>query len=58
MFFLLFFVFLIELFTYLIFEPLTSFLDNIFELRSMPIIALIAFVFLFSIENFENQDAG
>jgi len=48
MFFLLFFVVLIQFFTYWIFEPLTTFLEYVFEVRFLPILALLAFILLFS----------
>ena len=51
MFLLLFFVFLIQFFTYWVFEPLAFFLDYILEVRMFPIIALIVLVFLFSAKN-------
>ena len=53
MFLLLFVVFLIQIFAYWIFEPLTSFLQFILELRLLPLIALIAFIWLFSARNIE-----
>jgi len=53
MFFLLFFILLIQFFTYWIFEPLSSFLENALEIRSLPIIALIGLIFLFSAKNKE-----
>ena len=53
MFLLLFFVFLILFFTYWVFEPLTSFLEYVLEIRMFPIIALIGLVFLFSTKNVE-----
>ena len=46
MFLLLFFVLLIEFFTYWIFEPLASFLEYVLEIRLIPIIALIGLVFI------------
>jgi len=55
MFLLLFFVLLIQFFTFWIFEPLTSFLEYVQEIRSFPIIALIGLVFLFSAKNIENN---
>jgi len=55
MFLLLFFVLLIQLLTYWIFEPLTSFLEYILEIRSLPIIALIGLIFLFSANNFKQN---
>ena len=48
MFLLLFFVLLIQFFTYWIFEPLASFLEYVFEIRFLPLIALLAFILLFS----------
>jgi len=48
MFLLLFFVLLIQFFTYWIFEPLANFLDYVLEIRLLPIIALIGFFSLFS----------
>jgi len=55
MFFLLFFVFLIQFFTYWIFEPLVSFLEYVLEIRFFPIIALIGLVLLFSAKNIEQN---
>ena len=55
MFLLLFFVLLIQFFTYWIFEPLASFLDYVLEIRLFPIIALIGLVFLFSAKNIEQN---
>ena len=55
MFLLLFFVLLIQFFTYWIFEPLASFLENVLEIRMNPIIALIGLVFLFSAKNIEQN---
>ena len=52
---LLFFVLLIQFFTYWIFEPLASFLEYILEIRLFPIIALIGLVFLFSAKNIEQN---
>ena len=48
MLFLFFFIFLIQFFSYWIFEPLTSFLTNLLELRFLPIFFLLIFIFLFS----------
>jgi len=53
MFLLLFFVLLIQFFTYWIFEPLASFLEYVLELRLFPIIALLGLIFLFSAKNIE-----
>ena len=55
MFLLLFFVLLIQFFTYWIFEPLVSFLEYVLEIRLLPIIALIGLVFLFSAKNIEKN---
>ena len=53
MFLLLFFVFLIQFFTYWIFEPLVSFLGYVLEIKSFPILALIGLILLFSGKNLE-----
>jgi len=53
MFLLLFFVLLIQFFTYWIFEPLASFLEYVLELRLLPIVALLSLIFLFSVKNIE-----
>ena len=50
MFLLLFFVLIIQSLTHWIFEPLTTVLDFVFEVRFFPIIALLAFIWLFSIK--------
>jgi len=50
-----FFVLLIQLFTYWIFEPLVSFLEYVLEIRFFPIIALIGLIFLFSVKNIEQN---
>ena len=55
MFLLLFFVLLIQFFSYWIFEPLASFLEYVLEIRLFPIIALIGLVFLFSAKNIEQN---
>ena len=55
MFLLLFFVLLIQFFTYWIFGPLVSFLENVFEIRFFPIIALISLILLFSLKNVEQK---
>jgi len=55
MFLLLFFIVLIQFFTYWIFEPLVSFLEYVLEIRLFPIVALIGLVFLFSAKNFEQN---
>ena len=55
MFLLLFFVLLIQFFTYWIFEPLTSFLEHVLEIRLFPIVALIGLVYLSSAKNIEQN---
>ena len=55
MFVLLFFVLLIQFFTYWVFEPLASFLEYVLEIRLFPVIALIGLVFLFSAKNIEHN---
>ena len=55
MFLLLFFVLLIQFFTYWIFEPLASFLEYFLELRSLPIIAITGLIFLFLAKNIEDN---
>ena len=52
---LLFFVLLIQFFTYWIFETLASVLEYVLEIRFIPIIALIGLVFLFSAKNIEQN---
>ena len=51
MFLLLFFVLLIQFFTYWIFEPLANFLDYVLEIRLLPVLALTGLIFLFSAKN-------
>ena len=55
MFLLLFFVLLIQFFTYWIFEPLASFLEYVLEIRFFPIVALIGLAFVFSAKNIEQN---
>ena len=55
MFLLLFFVLLIQFFTYWIFEPLASFFEYVLEIRFFPIVALIGLVFLFSAKDIERN---
>ena len=45
---LIFFVLLIQFFSYWIFEPFTSFLTNLVEIKFSPILIVLIFVFLFS----------
>ena len=55
MFLLLFLVLLIQSFTFWIFEPLTSFLEYVLEIRLFFIIALLGLIFLFSAKNIEQN---
>jgi len=55
MFLLLFFVLLIQFFTYWIFEPLAFFLQCVLEIRLFPILALIGLISLFSGKNIEQN---
>ena len=55
MFLLLFFVLLIQFFTYWIFVPLVSFLEYVLEIRVFPIIALIGLILLFSANTIEQN---
>jgi len=52
---LLFFVVLIQFFTYWIFEPIASFLEYVLEIKLFIIVALIGLVFLFSAKNIEKN---
>ena len=51
MFILLFLILLIQFFTYWIFDPLTSFLEYILDIRLLPVISILVFIFLFSPKN-------
>ena len=55
MFLLLFFVLLIQFFTFWIFEPLVSFFEYVLEIRPFPFVALIGLIFLFSAMNIEQN---
>ncbi len=55
MFLFLFFVLLIQFFTYWIFEPLAFFIEYVLEIRFFPIIALIGLFFLFSAKNIDQN---
>jgi len=55
MFLLLFFVLLIQVFTYWIFEPVASFLEYVLELRFFPIVALTGLILLFSTKTSEQN---
>jgi len=55
MFLLLFFVLLIQFFTYWIFEPLASFLEYVLEIRLFNFIALVGLILLFSAKNIEKN---
>ena len=53
MFLLLFFVLLIQFFTYWIFEPLSHFLEYVLEIKLFPNIALLGLILLFAANNTE-----
>ena len=53
MFILLFFVLLIQFFTYWIFEPLSHFLEYFLEIKLFPIITLLGLILLFAAKNIE-----
>ena len=55
MFLLLFFVLIIQFFTYWIFEPLAYFLEYVLEIRLFPIISLVGLILLFSSGNIEDN---
>ena len=55
MLFLIFLNFLIQSFSYWIFEPLTTFLTHLLELKFLPILFLLSFIFLFSIKDEESN---
>ena len=48
---LIFFILLTQTFSYWIFEPFTSFVEYVLEIRLFPVIALVGFFFLFSAKN-------
>ena len=55
MFIILFFVLLIQFFTYWIFEPFASFLEYFLEIRLFSIIALVGLILLFSTTTIKNN---
>jgi hypothetical protein len=55
MFLLLFFVLLIQFFTYWIFEPLAYFLEYVLEIRLFPVLALTGLIILFSAKNIDKN---
>ncbi len=55
MFLLLFFVLLVQFFTYWIFKPLTFFTEHFLEIRLLPIIILIGLLMLFTSKNIEQN---
>ncbi len=55
MFLLLFFVLLIQFFTYWIFEPLAYFLEYVLEIRLFPFLALAGLILLFSTKNIDKN---
>ena len=54
MFVLMLFVIFIQFFNYWVFEPLSSFLEYVFEIRLLPILALFILILLFSANNIED----
>ena len=55
MFLLLFFILLIQSFSYWIFEPLAFFLEYILEIRLLPTVAFIGLIILFSGKNIDKN---
>ena len=55
MFVLFFLVSLIQFFIFWIFEPIVTFLEYVLEIRFLPIILLLGFVFLISAKNLEQN---
>ena len=53
MFLLLFFVLIIQFFTYWIFEPLSYLLEYVLEIKLFPIIALLGLILLFAAKKTE-----
>ena len=54
MFLLMFFVLLIQFFTYWVFEPLSSFIGYVVEIRFFPIFALLVLIMMFSARNIKD----
>lgn len=52
---LLFFVLIIQSFSYWIFEPIAYFLRNLLEIRLLPTIALVSLIVIFSGKNFKKN---
>ena len=52
MFLLLFFVLVIQFFTFWIFEPLASFLEYVLEIKLLPLVALLGLITIFSGKTF------
>ena len=55
MLFLIFFISITQIFSYWIFEPLTLFLTDLFEIKILPIFLLSLFIFLFSTKKEESN---
>tara|TARA_B100000214_G_scaffold328626_1_gene267870 strand:+ start:663 stop:824 length:162 start_codon:yes stop_codon:yes gene_type:complete len=53
MFLLLFFVLIIQFFTYWIFEPLSYLLEYVLEIKFFPVIALLGLILLFAAKKTE-----
>ena len=54
MFLLMLVIILIQFFNYWVFEPLSSFLEYVFEIRLFPTFALLILILLFSASNMED----
>ena len=54
MFLLIFFVLLIQFFTYWVFEPLSSFIGYVLEIRFFPIFTLVVLIMMFSATNIKD----
>ena len=48
-------IFLVQIFSYWIFEPLTSFLTLLSEIRVLPILLIFIFIFIFSTKEEESN---
>ena len=55
MFLLLLFVLLIQFFAYWIFEPLSTFVEHVLEIRLFPVFALTGLILLFSTRNIDKN---
>ncbi len=51
MFILIFFILLVQTFSFWLFEPFTAFLTHLIEIRILPFFILLILIFLFSTKN-------